>query len=297
MPTPLNLTAIASGANATSYATASITPAVAKQTLASVHTRGASDSLDPPLPTLSGCGLVWTVFASNVYDKAGTVHERLDIFIASPGIPSTGVVTVNYGAYTAQACAIVVDQVDNTSGFLQSTVIGGSTSTSPTTGSVTLSSLSRAGNAVYAVLGLQANDRAIPSLTELGHAESSEPLSIQSVWGDGSSLTPSFTWSAGASWGAIAIEMVAVAYSSASVNIQTKKLPKIEAWDLTELHRSVILGTPNKVFRVTRNLETDLVPSSRQEIISPRRYYVHDFPSVTPSPTTGQIWPRRKRGN
>lgn len=91
------LTGDSSAVNATSYATASITPTAGGLVLAAFDSSTAAPS--PVEPTASGCGLTWEVVRTFVWDDTGT-SRRLTLFKGTGDTPTAGAVTFDLGADT-----------------------------------------------------------------------------------------------------------------------------------------------------------------------------------------------------
>lgn len=94
------LTSGVDGTDATSYTTASITPGANNLILVDVFTHNADT------PTLSGNGLTYVL-----------VDSRVDVFSvfvfrAMGAAPSTGAITIDFGAATQNRCGWIVSQLD-----------------------------------------------------------------------------------------------------------------------------------------------------------------------------------------
>jgi hypothetical protein len=148
-----NLTSNGSGTNATSYTTASISPASNSLILIAVE----SDlSGTPPKPTISGCSLTWVEVIDCHFDQSGTQH-RLTVYRALGASPTTGTVTIDYGATTATGCTWSIDQfqnVDTTGTNGSGAIVQSAKTTEPASGSTTsitatLGSAITSGNAAY----------------------------------------------------------------------------------------------------------------------------------------------------
>ena len=86
MPTaPVSLTSGSSATDATSYATASITPTANKLVLLAVFNRVAAGTANAP--TATGCGLTWVQVATSL---GTTALRRLTLFRALGSAPSAG---------------------------------------------------------------------------------------------------------------------------------------------------------------------------------------------------------------
>lgn len=80
-----------------SATTAVITPTADYLILAWVANK-VTDSADPEIPSVSGCGLTWTQEETVVYDGAGADRKRLTLFRALGSSPTTGALTIdNFG--------------------------------------------------------------------------------------------------------------------------------------------------------------------------------------------------------
>jgi hypothetical protein len=104
-----NLTTGNSITDATSYNTASITPTANALVLVSVIARQVANPA--VTPSLSGCGLTWTVVESCNYGlAAGSLLRRHTVFAGRGGSPSTGALTIDFGTDTQARIAWSVDQ-------------------------------------------------------------------------------------------------------------------------------------------------------------------------------------------
>lgn len=93
VPTVAKLTASFSTSDATSYATASITPAADQPVYAFVASSAASTTT----PTMTGNGLTWTQVATQLI---GASNRRLTLFRAAGAAPSAGAATIDFGVQT-----------------------------------------------------------------------------------------------------------------------------------------------------------------------------------------------------
>lgn len=145
-----HLTTDASGTNASSYATASISPTADCLILAAV---ASQDSSDTGAPSLSGNGLTWELIDSFIYSTTGQV-SRLSLFRAMGAAPSAGAVTITMSSASI-GCAWSISEFSgvNTSGangagaVLQSATNVATATTSPLT--VTLAAFADAANRPY----------------------------------------------------------------------------------------------------------------------------------------------------
>ena len=97
MPVTHNvLTADSSTSDATSYATASITPGANRLVLLAVLSTVGSGT--PETPTVTGCNLTWVQISTSIL---GTSDGRLTLFRAL-GTPSTEALTIEFGVGNTQ---------------------------------------------------------------------------------------------------------------------------------------------------------------------------------------------------
>lgn len=124
-----NLTSNGTNVDATSFATASVTPTANRWTFLVVATKVASGT--PNQPTATGNGLTW-----NVYHSATQTTHRLTIFTAKGASPSAGAVTIAFAGQTQTTALWTVfdcTNLDTTSPILQVTTQStGATGTSIT---------------------------------------------------------------------------------------------------------------------------------------------------------------------
>jgi hypothetical protein len=153
-----HLTTNQSGSSATSYNTASITPSANKLVLIAV---GHQITASAPVvtPTVSGCGLTWVEVATKP-QSAGSVFRRITVFRAMGASPSTGALTIDFGAQSQLRCGWSVSEFDgvdtsgtNGSGAIVQSASNDVTDSGSATGvTVTLSAFSSANNATYGAL-------------------------------------------------------------------------------------------------------------------------------------------------
>lgn len=148
-----NLVASGSTTDATSFTTASISPASNALLLLTVSYSPASGSA---APTITGNGLTWTPVGGGEYGGAGS-RRLVRVWRAMGASPSSGAVTIDFGAISVESLNWSVDQftgVDtsgtNGSGAIVQSVqtINATTSTSLT---LNLAAFGAAGNASFGV--------------------------------------------------------------------------------------------------------------------------------------------------
>lgn len=207
------LTTNGSNTDASSYATASITPSADKLILAWVYSIA---SAAPNTPTASGNGLTWVQVATTS-DNIG--NRRITLFRAMGASPSSGAVTFDFGGQTQIGCAWSVVEYDNVdtsgsngSGAIVQAVADGS-GANATSFSITLSSFGSTLNATAGGFGIPLNTSGQPSVgsgfTSTGQRNQNNPnLAIASEFREDNDT--SVDMSSGASsvpWAAIAVEL------------------------------------------------------------------------------------------
>ncbi len=215
-----NLTSFQSSTDATSYATASITPTANYLVLASVS---SSKATTPDTPTLSGNGLTWVQIATNNFDTAGT-QRTVTLFRALGASPSAGALTASFGGNTQLSCTITVDQfsgVDtsgtNGSGAIVQSATNAEASQAAATFTVTLAAFSDTNNATYgtATNGDSSNFTVGTGFTSLGASGSATPLvNTFSEWRADNDTTVTFGGAIGYSSGGIGVEIAAAVVAS-----------------------------------------------------------------------------------
>lgn len=95
------LTSGGTGVDASSFATASISPSAGKLILICVYVNETSGT--PPVPSLSGCSITWAQVATST---TGTV--RAAIFGGTSASPSSGAVTIDFSGNSQSDCEWIV---------------------------------------------------------------------------------------------------------------------------------------------------------------------------------------------
>lgn len=157
-----NLTSGSDSVDRQSYSTASITPSANKLILLSIAARHAS--LDPVDPVVTGCGLTWVKVNSVNWDNSGS-QKRTHLYRAMGASPSTGAITMDFSAQTAQNDVLwSVDEFDgvDTSGTNGSGAVVQSVTNfnnnSPSNGlTITLAAFGSTNNATFGVFGTDTN--------------------------------------------------------------------------------------------------------------------------------------------
>jgi len=208
-----------SGADATSYATASWTPPTSGLILAFVHGARAGTAT-PDTPTMSGNGVTWTQIGTTLSINGGV--RGLSLFAANASGSSTGATTIDFGANTQLGCIVSflhADGVDLASGVAAAIVQNVSNSGTATSGSVTLAAAAHADNRPVAGFYHNTNETKTPrtnwteadDLTGAGHARALETQ----FRSDAFETTASATWTTSSAWGGIAVELKALVSGTA----------------------------------------------------------------------------------
>lgn len=202
---------INSGADATSYASASWTPPTDGLILLYISSRNGSGLNS--VVDVTGNSLTWIKIAEPTFD-AGT--ERLSLFAADATGATTGATTINYGANTQLHCAASFFQatdIDLSGGVAAAFVQTPSASGTGTSGSVTLAAASDANNRPISAFDHRANEASTERVNwtefdDLAGAGSLRSLGSQ-VRSDAFETTASATWTTSAAWGGLAAELKA----------------------------------------------------------------------------------------
>lgn len=208
-----NLATTGSNTDATSYATASITPGADKLVLAWVYSIAATT---PNTPTASGNSLTW-VEIDNQLDKDSL--RRLTLFRAMGSSPSSGAVTFDFGGQTQTGCGWSVIEYTgmdttgtNGSGAIVQSAKNASVGTA-TSLTVTLAAFSSTNNATAGGFGFPLNTAGLPNagsgFTRTGQRNQASPnLSIGSEFrSDNDTTVDMDSSSSSIPWVGIAVEI------------------------------------------------------------------------------------------
>lgn len=222
--TAANLTASYSNTDATSYATASVAPGSNRLLLLAVESN-TGDSSTPAAPTVTGNGLTWVQVASIAYDTGGTRRGRLTLFRAMGASPSSGAITIDFGAATQTVCVWSLDEfagVDTGGTNGSAAVVQSNTASSAGTSSlsVTLASFADAtNNAAYGAFSKQDNPSSFTAeggYTTLSDTASTTPKSRLGVeWKVGEDTTVTATAGSTNQGGCVAVEIAMAAAAAA----------------------------------------------------------------------------------
>ena len=162
--TMTELTGASDETNATSDATASITPSGNKLILVTIFNQVSAGST-ANAPTLSGNGLTWVQIDSGL---VGTSTEmRASLFRSMGASPSTGSITISFAGQEQLRCGWIVAEFGNvdTSGSSGSGAVvqsAANNATGVTSLTVTLGAFGSANNATYGCFGVAVNEDVSP---------------------------------------------------------------------------------------------------------------------------------------
>lgn len=204
-----------SGAAASSFTTASITPSANKLILLSVTAR-RGDSTQPVAPTVTGNGLTWVEIAEIYWDTTSTSRKSTFLFRAMGASPSSGAVTMDFGTQSINLPNWIVDEITgmDTSGTNGSGAIVQSATNKNEAGAtltVTLAAFSSANNATYGSFGgdsFGAGSSVGTGYTQLGSTDGATTTAGVTEFRSDNDTSVDVTFST-ASLGGIAIEIKA----------------------------------------------------------------------------------------
>lgn len=219
----------ATGADATSYASGSVTPTASRLLLLGIEGEFGGTIT---APSVSGLGLTWSEIAGYEDDTSGT-HVYVSLWGAlTGGSPSSGTVTVDWSAIgTMVGCSIIIDEVSGAD--ISSTVanavspqaaVTGSANSGGTSETATLGSAPTSGNATYALFHHQTNEATTPDTAngwvELGDVSHSvQTNTIQTQRHSTGAQACIATWASTGIRGSIIIELKSATSSSTAAII------------------------------------------------------------------------------
>lgn len=197
--------------DATSFLTASVTPAANTQHLLSVSTGNNTGAITAP--TVTGCGLTWTVVGDQ---QSG--NNRTTVFRASGASPTTGALTIAYGGVTQGNCAwrLVAFLNANTGAPVQTNTGTGS---GLTTATLTLAAPVAARSIVFAAYNQATTSSPVTAGSGydlIGDQTLTNPSSpstrLTNEWSDDLGSDVVFGVGSGAAWSIVATEIAPAAY-------------------------------------------------------------------------------------
>lgn len=205
-----HLTTSSSGTGASSYNTASISPASSRLVVVTVRNLYTSGTANEP--TCTGASMTWTKIDTKL-SAANTT--RVTMFRALAASPGSGALTIDFAGQTQNSCAWSITEfsgVDTggTNGASAVVQFASNTNTGSQAGiTVTLNAFTNTGNATHGVVNKGGNNNpsaAGDGFTELGIDTNTQI--IESVFKDSNDTTVAWTWtSESATSVAVAIEI------------------------------------------------------------------------------------------
>ena len=219
-PDPVSVTHITDGTTSsasTSATTASVTPGINQLQLLLIHANRFNASM--PDPTVTGCGLTW-VFAGRrvVRLTASTEYSTVFLFRAM-GTPSTGSLTISFGATSMSRIAWSWDQAANVSTFgtngsgaiVQIQVNNNGVSSQGTTSAAPLVNLvpfAHSNNATWAGLAWTSSTGFTPGMGFTETAENGNSIGrLATQWKVSNDTSVDGTLGSSAMWGMFAVEL------------------------------------------------------------------------------------------
>lgn len=221
------LTAGSSTANATSYATASVSPGANRLVLAaSAQTRNASSACAAnDVESVTGNGLTWVLVNRQCFSDGVSPTHTVETWRSMGASPSSGAVTIATGGDTQLHMAWAIVECDgvDTSGTNGSGAVVQSAINKVEPGTSLTATLGAFGSAGNATLGVFANstNQAITAgsgFTELTEQQVSEGLTLQVEWKSTNDTSVDASFSS-IDAGAVAIEIKAATAEDTSGGI------------------------------------------------------------------------------
>lgn len=229
--TKTNLTSGSNTTDATSFQTANITPTANRLVLVAVLSSIASTP--PNAPTLTGNGLTYVKITEVTFHTIASPWSRLSLWRAMGASPTTGRITIDFGAQTQGCCVWSVSEYDgiNTGGtngsgaIVQSQIAQADASAGPL--AVTLSAFGHADNATFAAFGSGLNGSFSPNggLTEIHDTATSSPATtLETCWSASNDTSPDATPNTTGDLAGIAIEIKSATATSTGGKVTGGKL-------------------------------------------------------------------------
>jgi hypothetical protein len=218
VPTLTNLTSGA-GSSATSFATASVAPTGNRLILVSVHAYISTGSVQPATPTVTGNGITYQLIQSQDVDTAGVDRATVFLFRGLAPSPSSGAITISFGAISQTRCAWSVDQSDSDIDLSGANGVGaiaqrnGVTTAGATSLSASYTPSMRSDSAGFSLWGHQVQEVKTPrtSWTELSDVTSVTLANMETQFFSGTDTAASASWTTSSRAGGICIEIKKVA--------------------------------------------------------------------------------------
>ena len=205
--TGTHLTTAGNGTDASSFATASVSPTASRILIIAIQN---SHGTTPATPTVTGLNLTWTERKTQLF---ATNLRRLTVFTATSGaIPGSGALTIDFAAATQTVCGWSLSEFSEVSALAPVVQAVGNAANS-NTGEVALAAFADAvNNATYGAFAGADNTTASAGtdFTLLGTAAFSSPLAvIASEWRLGEDTSVDMALGGSQNYGGIAMELAA----------------------------------------------------------------------------------------
>lgn len=208
-----------SATDATSYATASITPTASALVIAFLHSTKASNA--DAVSSVTGNGLTWVQVATFTFGTDDS--NRISCFRAQGSAPTAGAVTFDFGAATQTSASWSIHEWTGvpTNGTNGSGAVGNSATnedTSGTTGSVEIA-LANTNNAIVTCVATGTAEDLVPKTgwtqySDRGHINPTNRVATSRLAVSAGDVTPNWTWATSGYWGMMAVEIYAAPDSS-----------------------------------------------------------------------------------
>lgn len=208
------LTADKTTTDATSFATASVTPTANHLLLLGIvhHRSGGS----PVVPTVTGNGLTWVNVDSEQYNPAETGAVMVSLFRSMGGSPSAGAVTMDFSGDTQAAIGWILYEFDNvnTGGANGADAVVQSANNSVDTGTTSTVTLAAFGHSENGAYGVSATGG--PTFSAVGTGFEGTLQTATNIGGHGAEwrrdndTVVDFTLSSGSQWGIVGVEIKSV---------------------------------------------------------------------------------------
>lgn len=202
------LTTSSSITDATSYATASISPTANRLVLLAVA--NAVTSGTPNAPTATGASMTWTQVTT-----VTTTQTRLTLFRALSSSPGSGAITIDFAGQTQTSCQWQISQFSGviTSGtngadaIVQSATNNGT----GTSGTTTLAAFGSTFNGCYGAFRISANETVTvgSGFTELNQVGTTEGNRLQTEWKNSNDTSVDASWTSNVTYRILAVEIKA----------------------------------------------------------------------------------------
>jgi len=214
-------------ASSTSTTTASVSPTADCLVLVTVHAYISTGSVQPATPSVTGNGITYTLVKAQDVDTAGTDRATMWVFRGMSASPTSGAITISFGAVSQTRIQWAVDQSTadvNTSGtngagaVVQST--GVTLGSAATLASVNYATTMRSTSAGYSAWGHQVQEAKTPrsGWTELADVNTVSLASVETQYIAGTDTAGSSSWATSSRAGGIILEIAPAPVLLASYN-------------------------------------------------------------------------------